>query len=358
MYKLDYYNRKFKTESRNISPGTEEWLNGRQFCFGGSEMGTLLNLNKHEKFPKLIYNKYVKTYKQCDQTEWGHLFEAVAKIYILEDYDNIYEFPSIPHSKYPVCYSPDGIMVDEEADDLILLEIKSPIYRGVQDIPETYLAQVYTGMCVLDVKNCLFAQFRFRRCKFGTPPWNSKYDRTYHREFRNRQSDTTPISFGYLWWNLPCEFHDLCEDEEMIDIIKGLPKPCILIEDDKFTASTGVILMWKLFEVKHSIIDPKPNFLDDNAKMLWANYKQLRGAKDRNPDEVYKELKAQCRKAKSKKEVKDEVKDEIQDSVKADTPEEIKEEDESETKAKPKDKPKATLKKRKIQPKISFKAKK
>lgn len=280
MFMLEYYQRKF---SYLHLQGSDDWLDGRQYCFGGSEMSTLLGKNKYDTWDKLLETKSNKSFHNTDATDWGHLFEHVAKIFISQQYGKIYEFGSIPHCQYPVCYSPDGILVEE--DHLVLLEIKSPIFRGIHKIPESYLYQVYTGMCILAVKYTLFVQCRFRRCKYGTDPTNCKYDREYHIEYRKRCKDAKPISWGYLWWDTEGPLKDLAHYKNMSDEIQKIKnispnvKPQVIIQDKDFKPDHGTILMWKLFEINYASIKPKKLFLEDKSAFLWSKYKELRNYK-------------------------------------------------------------------------------
>lgn len=276
MHKLEYYQNKF----HNLAiQGSDAWLEARSFSFGGSEMSTVVGKNKYEKWEKLLEKKAHNINFKSDTTEWGHLFEPVAKAFITKQSGTIYEFGSIPHSYYPVCYSPDGLMVMD--DDLVMIEIKNPIYRGVHSIPEGYLEQVKTGMCILNVKHCVFWQFRFRRCKLGTGPWSMEYDRNYHKEYRKRCKDMGNISFGYLYWNVDCDLVDLGSVPSILNEIKDIPthiKPEIIIEKP-FEYKRGKVLMWKLFEKTKEIIMPEQNYLKDKEELLWQKYKELRTLK-------------------------------------------------------------------------------
>lgn len=286
MFKLEYYQKKFNLFK--ISQGSDDWLDGRQYCIGGSEMSTVLGKNKYDTWEKLMQTKAGKHFDATDATEWGHLFEQVAKHYIRKEYGTIYEFGSIPHCLYPVCYSPDGIIV--ENDHLVLLEIKSPIYRGVHKIPEPYLYQVYTGMNIIHVKYTLFVQCRFRRCKYGTNPHSTIYDRKYHIEYRKRCKDAFPLSWGYLYWDCPGPLQDLAELKDMCPaILQSKVNPSIHIEDKTFNPTHGKVLMWKLFEINYSTIKPKKFFLDHMSDFLWTKYKQLREGRKHEPEKLIEE---------------------------------------------------------------------
>lgn len=270
MYKLLYYQSKYN----NCAPqGSTEWLEGRSFSFGGSEMATLLGKNKYQKKDALFKQKQERTNIKSEVMTWGVLFEPVAKLYIQREHGTVYEFGSIPHSYYPICYSPDGLLVKN--NDLLLLEIKCPMMRGISKIPEAYILQVQTGMNVINVNYCLFSQFRFRRCKYGTSTLNCTYDRDYHKEYRKRCADQFPVSYGFLWWDTADEpMVDLALDKTMMDKVIHLPKPKIILEES-FSETHGLVLQWKLFEIVYASIKPDKTFLNTKEEMLWTAYKQL-----------------------------------------------------------------------------------
>lgn len=278
MLKLKYYLTKF---NNLVAQGSEEWLNGRTSSFGGSEMGTLLGDNQYESWVDL---KKKKRNKQCDHndiTEWGHLFEPVSKLYIIKEYGDIYDFGSIPHTFYPICYSPDGLLVVDKK--LVLLEIKNPIMRGTHKIPQIYIDQVLTGLSIIPAEYCLFVQFRFRRCKYKSnrgKPWKATYDRLYHKEFMKRQPDAKPISYGFLYWKTENkDLLDLALYDKMYPKYMDLGKPQVFIETD-LPYTSGTVLMWKLFEMVPSSVKPNTDFLKQNEDLLWQKYKDLLDFKD------------------------------------------------------------------------------
>lgn len=284
MHKLEYYQHKFKNLALQ---GTDEWLEGRSYSFGGSEIGSVLGHNKYESWSTLLERKYKKSSFRNDSTEWGHLFEPIAKYFISKSQGTIYEFGSIPHSYYPVCYSPDGLMVLD--DQLVLLEIKNPICRGIHsDIPPHYIDQVQTGMNIISVAYCEFWQFRFRRCKLGTGPWNMTYDRAYHKEYRKRCKDMGPITYGYIWWDIDCELVDLGAVPSILDEIRDIPLTVapIIFKEEAFDKTNGKVLMWKLFEKNKTIIVPERNYLETKADLIWSKYKDLRQAVKNPSNEI------------------------------------------------------------------------
>lgn len=267
MHKLQYYQRKFGSLPLQ---GTTEWMDQRSSSFGGSEISTVLGKNKYDTFEELKKKKIESNFTPNDITNWGKLFEPLAKFYIRKEMGTIHEFGSIPHSMYPISYSPDGLILKDEK--LYLLEIKCPIMRGVHVIPEIYCCQVQTGMNTINVDACLFYQFRFRRCLFGTNVFNCTYDRFYHKEFRRRCPDKGAISYGYLWWDTKHQpIRDLALHETMTDKITGPPQFFI---EEECPHHTGTILQFKLFDVTCKEIEPDHTYLDKNAEEIWQKYKQ------------------------------------------------------------------------------------
>jgi putative phage-type endonuclease len=272
MHKLNYLKAKFANLSRQ---GSDDWLEGRKYAFGGSEMATVLGNNPYENLTQLINKKVTRENNLDDARLWGHLFEPVSKLFITKERGTkIHEFGSIPHPYFPVCYSPDGILI--EGDDLVLLEIKNPIWRGVDTIPIYYLDQVQCGMNIINCTHTLFAQFQFRRCHMYTDSKSYSYDRYYHRESRNRMPNKPVIAYGYLYWNKDCEFVDLGgvdKISEYIDLTHWTPDKVII--NEPFNPKRGVCLKWKLFDISYKIVEPDFNFLKEREDLLWSKFKEL-----------------------------------------------------------------------------------
>lgn len=274
MYKITFLERKFK-DLKRFDPGSQEWFEARQWSFGGSEIHNILTSNP-KKFQNIIETKLSGPNPQKDITNWGHLFERVAKKYIDTYTDTwllLYEFGTLSHSKYPLSYSPDGIMLDEK-EQVKLIEIKCPIYKNLEkEIDESYLFQIQTGMHVFPVDGGMFMRFRFRRCLLWTSCEDEIYDHYYHKEFKERKSQTKPIAFGYLYWDTKNELFDLATLNNMLDKIPNI-KPEIMI-NEKFKKNNGYVLMWKLFEYKIQTIDYQPNFLQEHEKDIWDKYRKM-----------------------------------------------------------------------------------
>lgn len=273
MHKLEYLIHKFK----NLSPqGSKDWLEGRKFAFGGSEMATVFDRNPYQRFNEMINNKKKLGIDQAtDATDWGRMFEPVAKVFIEKDKGVIiHEFGSIPCNWLPICYSPDGLFVENE--ELILLEIKCPIFRGVKKIPSYYDDQVQTGLEILPAKNCLFAQFRFRRCALFVENETASYDRLYHKEFRKRCPNCTPEAYGYLYWFDDCDLVDLGLVNSIFNS-KPNKKPDKIFINEALPYNKGYVLKWKLFERKYTILEKELGYLEKKKDFIWNKYKEFRG---------------------------------------------------------------------------------
>lgn len=293
MFKIKYYQTKFNIPV--FEPDTDEFLESRKFAFGGSEIASIIGTSEYENVDQLIHKKKNKINSQNESTLWGKLFEPVSKIFISKKYGKIYNYGSIPHCQYPVSYSPDGLIITEDEKDIYLLEIKCPAKRNINSIPPHYMSQVLTGLCVINARECLFAQFKFRRCVYGTLPWSTTYDHKFHCDYRNKRSFNTPNSYGYLIWNLPAEctenkLIDLALMEDMNQTITDFKKKLQTYNEDKkqnekfcfeiivekpVSINSGLILMWKLFDWKSQKIQPDKSYLQKYEEMLWEKYQTL-----------------------------------------------------------------------------------
>jgi putative phage-type endonuclease len=289
MWKIQYYQTKFNIPI--LEPDTDEFLESRKFAFGGSEVATVLGINEYEDLNSLVNKKQNKINTHNEATLWGKIFEPIAKIFISKKYGKVYNFGSIPHPMFPISYSPDGLIMNETKDDIILIEIKCPCKRDIYSIPHHYKAQVYTGLNIFNASQCLFIQFKFRRCKIDTAPWSSKYDNAFHFDYRSKRCINTPKSYGYLYWALPKEIYegiiDLSTMEDMNDTIQEYKQKYeegkenvkltyeSILERPYNEDCNGLMLMWKLFDINEDFIDRDLNYLIQHEKELWEAYQKL-----------------------------------------------------------------------------------
>lgn len=297
MYKLEYYKTTFKD---CLIPGSKDWYLSRKQKFGGSEIATVLNKNKNKKFSDLVQEKKNISEieidllnKYNDSMLWGKLFEPIAKHFIEAKYNrNIHEFGSIPVPFVPVSYTPDGIILNEDKSDILLLEIKCPMQRRIINakgeivIPEYYIPQIQTGLNIFHAEYCLFVQCRFRRCKLKVDSKNMEFDRNYHKEFIKKSQYKAPMAFGYLYWmnEKVDRLIDLGESENIIETLspyfKMIQEVCtnVSIIDQEIEVEKlkpGFILKWKLFDLVPSMIKPEKNYLQKHESTLWNKYKEM-----------------------------------------------------------------------------------
>lgn len=176
--RLEEYHRSYQYLPKQ---GSSEWKTNRKI--GASSAASILGLNNYCSIEKTALQMCgLLPYDSPKlMTEWGHLFEPVAKLF-LGRFIKIYEFGSIPgfgimstKTTYTSC-SPDGIFImTEEANEYIdgkgipgrimLLEIKCPFQRKIADIPSYYYPQLHLGARTADIcEGSLFCEFVFRVC--------------------------------------------------------------------------------------------------------------------------------------------------------------------------------------------------
>jgi len=94
--------------------GSIEWLKSRSETIGGSEISTILNINKYQSVKQLILQKTgLSIFKKAPPLWFGNIFEYILQQYVEKLYDTkIYETGSIPYKKSKLIkYSPDGLAV-------------------------------------------------------------------------------------------------------------------------------------------------------------------------------------------------------------------------------------------------------
>ena len=157
------------------------WHAMRRNRIGGSECGTVLNMNKHQSQYTFILDKVLGAeFKGNAATYHGNVFEDVVRM--IYEYNNdvhTEEFSSMPHKTNSIlAASPDGI-VSPYCRDMItptklvgrMLEIKCPTMRRIQysgDIKDTicpvyYWCQIQQQLECLDLDECDFIQCNIER---------------------------------------------------------------------------------------------------------------------------------------------------------------------------------------------------
>jgi hypothetical protein len=209
--------------------GSKEWLQSRQETIGGSEISTILNINKYQNIKQLIQQKTgLSEFKKSAPLWFGNLFEFILQQYTEKLFNTkIFETGSIPYqkSKY-IKYSPDGIAIINKKnltsifsetdfqekifkyskfnnlsahELLILFEFKNPYMRvpTPNEIPLHYINQPRLGMEVINIcEASIFIESVFRFCSYSDiiNGINNKYNTFYHYD-RVRYINT-PICYG------------------------------------------------------------------------------------------------------------------------------------------------------------------
>ncbi len=257
--------------------GSQEWLESRRTRIGGSEIASAIGLSPYQKREELVAAKLVPKRFKSAACSFGRAFEPVAKQFIEEtDGLDIRELGAVPSTRYPMCYSPDGIFAVGE--ELVLLEIKCPFRRSdLRRVPEHYKCQVKAGMCILPCEETYFYQFRFRACSLAQLGGGKKYNRWLHVESYKRAPEASPIRWGYIHYDDDTDLIDLgClnrDNESQLCVIERLDGVCHW--ERKELPDSGYILPWKLFDVAMEKIPRDPAFLDDHSQVLWEIHKKL-----------------------------------------------------------------------------------
>lgn len=264
MEKIKYLQKYFSGPKQ----GSEDWLAMRAHRFGGSEIKDI------KKVDKLLQTRKI------DKTSdlycwWGKWFEQVAR---KELNFELYDFSAIPCAKIPVAYSPDGIYIDKNEEDLHLVEIKCPFLKEKLNF-EDYLKQVQTGLYILPVKDCLLVLCKFRKCSFLELTKEYVYDAEFHKPwlkdsfYHIKKTYTTKELFsGVLIWS---EENDKAEKYHY-----RLPD-VILTTNDKIdpikyicNMEKGHFICFKCFEFQKITIYPD-NSIKEIENYIWGKYKEM-----------------------------------------------------------------------------------
>lgn len=281
--KLNYLQRYY---SNLPIQGTKEWLNGRKHRFGGSEIGQLVSKNINPLIDTKINLKFNNNHINC---MWGHCFERVAKIYLKEvKRIKIYEFGAIPSSLYPIAYSPDGLFINELNDELILLEIKCPIFRNVKPkskLKDAYMWQIQSGMHILPCEKTSYIEFKFRKCSYDQIK-DRKKQKSYDRLFHKCDYSKNPkgfLWFGYLYWkgsqliteDFCCKKPDEIKCSFNSDVLElGRHK------------TLGTIMYFKCFAIEEQKISKNTPFFHSKQSEFWKGFEYLNNLISEQENEI------------------------------------------------------------------------
>ncbi len=213
--------------------GSKEWLSSRTETIGGSEISTILNINKYQNIKQLIEQKTgISSFKKSAPLWFGNIFEYILQQYTEILFDTkIFETGSIPYvNSKLIKYSPDGVALiqknklekifnlldfkkifelskfqnDNTKELLVLFEFKNPFMRVIKqnEIPTHYINQPRLGMEVIDIcEVAIFIESVFRFCSYNdinnntnSTVINNKYNKFYH--YDKVKFDNEPLSYG------------------------------------------------------------------------------------------------------------------------------------------------------------------
>lgn len=212
--------------------GTEEWKKAKEVTIGGSEIATVLGLNRFSTITELLYGKLGLIPRKRDiKMQWGKVFEPLICEYVERDKDVeiLGQDLFVLGKKSNQSYSPDGLgvmlvdinnngttnlpkleVLSEESNSspkkeyrTILFEFKCPYNRLLKGgVPEYYLPQVLTGLDTIPiVDQGIFIEAMFRRCL-----WQDCDDTpTYDHELTPRDLVRTaykPLARGFVLFAL------------------------------------------------------------------------------------------------------------------------------------------------------------
>ena len=274
MHKLQF----LKTQYANLpSQGTDEWLKSRRTKIGGSEIASAIGRCPYRKPKQLVTQKRDTSRTHAPACTFGRIMEYVAKRVLLDDKDmEIHELGAIPCARFPMCYSPDGVIV--VGNDLKLIEIKCPFRRSnIDKIPKHYLCQVQAGMNILPCEDALFIQFRIRLCRINQLGTGPKYNRWIHVESYKRAPEAPATHWGYLHFKHPRPITDLGavgkDNIDSICKIDGMKFDIHMFEKDM--PKTGFVMPFKVFKYTIVNVPRDARFLDTHQDTLWNVHREL-----------------------------------------------------------------------------------
>lgn len=256
--------------------GTVEWTRSKQTKLGGCEIAGVIGKSVHQTASEILARKKTTKNKPRPDCSFGRLMETVARMYIERTGTTVHKLGPIQANRYPVCYASDGIVI--EGDELRLVEIKCPFKRSdTANIPEYYLPQIQTGMCILPCDETLFYQMRIRLCSIADLGWSAKYNRWVHSEGFKRCKSMRPLTWGYIHIRRDCPVIDVGGvGKPDSGILCGLEKKRYRVFFEcRDIPDYGLIIGFKLFNNHRHRIKKDKTFLDSNAKKLWDAHVSL-----------------------------------------------------------------------------------
>ena len=255
-----------------------DWRKSRQTKIGGSEVAGALGRSPYESKDDVVASKRLDRRRVSAACVFGRIFERIGR-YVIQDAEGviIHKVGALPSTRYPVCYSSDGVIVD--GDRLKLVEIKCPYKRSrIERVPEHYRIQVLTGMEIMPCDVAVFYQFRFRICRITDIGPSPNYNRGMHTEGYTRCPSVRPIRWGYLLFKWPKRLDLGALTSTTDDLICDFRrKKAEVVFEKRRVPPTGAVLGWKLFDMTKVEVPREPGFLDRNAESLWRTHSDLVG---------------------------------------------------------------------------------
>jgi hypothetical protein len=224
--------------------GTKEWLSGRKFRIGGSEVSVIEGNNHYSTIKDLIAQHLGLTHFQGNAaTRWGKILEDVTTVTMELLLDcSIYVPGSVPHPEVTVhANSPDGVAYVAMWNAIVLFEFKNPSGRiPGGTIPKMYKSQVWSGLDTIPICDfAIFVDHMQRKCELDDlKPMNRDYDINHHNVQRDRVRND-PIVLTML--GVYCPTKDYSDEKR--DVIdyggarKDIFEDMLLTVDEKRTLS-------------------------------------------------------------------------------------------------------------------------
>jgi hypothetical protein len=215
--------------------GSADWLGQKQLTIGGSQIATVLGINKYENMEALILQKCgLSEFKKAPPLWFGTMMEPCIEQYVELTFGaKVHETGSLPASHLGlarISYSPDGLCVIdndvlvetgvftrkeladihandrspskrfESQDTLVLMEFKAPYMRApvVGKIPEYYVPQPLLGMHVMEMVDVsIFIECVFRFCTLDDLTCDG-YSRYHFDRNRAAMGKLPAVTFGLI----------------------------------------------------------------------------------------------------------------------------------------------------------------
>jgi hypothetical protein len=188
--------------ANGIFQHSPEWYDARKLGVGGSSISVIEGTNPYSNLISMLESLLDLTpFEGSIATDWGTLFEEVAKLYVEKDLICKIDGTDIFYGGAPgTYYSPDGLTVLPHDGDyhIHLMEFKCPFSRLPAEAqpPEYYVSQVKYGLCVLNLPTRgMLAEIVIRRCGWE----HMGLSRVFDKQFKQQRIPAgAPVAFGAI----------------------------------------------------------------------------------------------------------------------------------------------------------------